>query len=44
MRDVRSSLANVSVHLAHDANMLIAVEQRVFPVPPASTVGFQARV
>lgn len=30
MCDVRSRLADVSVHLAHNANVLIAVQKRVF--------------
>lgn len=29
MRDVRSSIANVAVHLAHDTDVLVAVEERV---------------
>lgn len=30
MRDVWSCIADVTVHLPHDAYMLIAVEKRVF--------------
>lgn len=31
--DVWSGIANVAVHLAHDANVLVAIEQRIFVVP-----------
>lgn len=52
MSDVRPGLADVAVHLAHDPDVLIAVEQRVLLIPhPARfgpTVrgleGFQARI
>lgn len=30
MGDVRTSVADVTIHFSHDANVLIAVEQRVF--------------
>lgn len=42
MCDIRPGLTNVPVHLAHDTNMLITVQQRVLFVPTrtaASTVG-----
>jgi hypothetical protein len=29
MGDIRSSIANVSIHLSHDTNMFVAVEQRI---------------
>lgn len=29
MCDIRSGVANISVHLAHDTDMLVAVEKRV---------------
>jgi len=32
MRNVRSSITNVSVHLPHHANMLIAVQQRILVI------------
>ena len=28
--DVRPSITDVSVHLSHDTNVLVAVEQRIF--------------
>lgn len=37
MSDVRSCITNVSVHLPHDANMLVAVEERVLLVPDHAT-------
>lgn len=30
MGDVRARVADVAVHFAHDANVLIAIQQRVF--------------
>lgn len=51
MRDIRPSIADVAVHLAHDADVLIAVEQGVFLVTDAiattamgSFVGLEAGV
>ena len=50
MSDVWSSIADITVHLSHDANMLITVEQRVLVVfdAIASTVrglvGLKARI
>lgn len=42
MCDIRPSLTDISVHLAHHTNVFIAVEQRVFFIPTraiATTVG-----
>ena len=50
MSDVWSSIADVTVHLSHDTNMLITVEQRVLVVFDAIAsavrrfVGLKARV
>lgn len=51
MSDVRSCIADVSIHLPHDADMLVAVEQRVlFVLDHATTtavrgfVGFETRI
>lgn len=47
MGDVRTSFANVAVHLPHDTDMLVAVEQRVLLVATGAiatargAVGFQ---
>lgn len=32
MCNIRSGIANIAVHLAHDANVLVAVQQRVLLV------------
>jgi hypothetical protein len=34
--DIRPGIADVTVHLAHDANVLIAVQERVFLISWAS--------
>ena len=53
MCDVRAGLAYISVHLAHDPNVLVAVEQRVLVLPlyadttgatMRSFVGLEARI
>ena len=51
MRDIRPRFTDISVHLPHDTNVLVAVEQRVLvltTIPGSSTmrgtVGFQAGV
>jgi hypothetical protein len=42
--DVWSGIADISVHLAHDANVLVAVEQRVLVVPrPAQAAAAAVR-
>lgn len=44
MRDVRPCVTNVTIHLPHDSNMLVAVQERVFLVthagPTAAMRGF----
>lgn len=32
MSDIRSGITDIAVHLAHDTNVLVAVEERVFLV------------
>ena len=50
MSDIRTGLANVAVHLAHDTNMLVTVQQRVLLVATGtaasagSPVGLQAGI
>lgn len=51
MRDIRTGLTDIPVHLAHHTNMLVAVQQRVLLIPtrtstPAmgSPVGLQAGI
>jgi len=50
MCNIRSSLANVTVHLAHDTDVLITVQQRVLLVATGtaasagSPVGLQAGI
>lgn len=42
MGDIRTGLANVAVHLAHDTNMLVTVQQRILLIATrtaASAVG-----
>ena len=36
MSDVWASITDISVHLAHDADVLVAVEKRVFVLPLGS--------
>lgn len=33
MRDIRSRVADIPIHLAHHTNMLVAVQQRVLLLP-----------
>lgn len=49
MGDVRTSITDIAVHLAHDANVFIAVQQRVFVIlhsisTMCGLVGLQAGV
>lgn len=49
MGDIRSSLADIPVHLAHDTNVLVTVQQRVLFILSRTTaaggpVGLQAGV
>jgi hypothetical protein len=36
VRDVGPSITDISVHLPHDANVLVAVQQRVLLVPDSA--------
>lgn len=49
MGDVRSGFTDVPAHLAHDTNMLIAVQQRIFSslppgLPPLWTARYVSRL
>lgn len=37
MRDIRTGIADIAVHLAHDANVFIAVEKRILVIFHAIT-------
>lgn len=37
MCDIRSSVTDVAIHLPHYTDMLVAVEQCIFVVPPSRT-------
>lgn len=39
MGDIRPSIADVAVHLAHDADVLVAIQERVLLFPDAIAVG-----
>lgn len=44
MRDIRTSITDIAVHLSHDANVLVAVEQRVLVVLDTVTPGMHGFV
>lgn len=44
MRDIRTGITDIAVHLSHDANVLVAVEQRVLVILDAITPGMHGLV